>query len=283
MTTWESNASFAAALDACCQRVKNGEPLEDCLADYPAAYHSELTRLVPVAGRLAKVGQDPTPAFQARLERQLLTAVAEEQRRQRVGWLSRLLSSFLLGPVARIATIVAVVFVIIIAGGYGVVNASDNTLPGNPLYYVKVVRESAAMALARDGSAKVGVNANQIAERGHELKLAIQLRASPRTVQSVALRLAQATNQMVNLALELRTNGNPQPANRALATIRTMQQRLDVLIGQASPADRPTLERLRAFLSQEEQRLETSSRQPGAGRSLTPLRPAQGKLSGHSK
>lgn len=260
MTRWETDSDFAAALDACCRRVQKGESLDRCLADYPADYRSELSRLVSIAGRVASVGRDPTPAFQAQLERQLLAQVAEERRRHQPGVLRQIVVGFLAGPVARLTTIVVVVLIVISLGGFGVVHAADNSLPGNPLYVVKEVRESAALTFARGGSAKVGVNASQIGERGRELERAIQVQAPPRTLAVVALRLAQATNQMVNLALELRASGNPQPATRALAALQTMQRRLDVLIGQATPAQRPVLERLRTFLTREQIRLEPGNR-----------------------
>ena len=268
MTRWEENADFAAALDACCYRVQAGEPLEQCLVDYPTDYRGELGRLVPMAIRVATLGRDPTLGFQARLERQILTRVAEERRRRQSGGLRASISSFLAGPVARIATIVAVVLVVLSIGGFGVVHAADNSLPGNPLYVVKEARESAALTFAGGGSAKVGVNASQISERGRELERAIQVQAPQRTVALIALRLAQATNQMVNLALELRAQGNPQPATRALVALQTMQMRLDVLIGRATPAQRPALERLRTFLAREQSRLEAGNQSaaPGATR-----------------
>src|SRR5687768_6823685 len=78
-----------SALEECRARLETGEPLEECLTDFPAAYHDELRRLLALVPRLGSLQRDPSPAFQARLERRLLAQVdAERAARRRAPWWS---------------------------------------------------------------------------------------------------------------------------------------------------------------------------------------------------
>ncbi len=44
MRDLDNDTRFAEILDECCERVRAGEPLERCLATYPAEYRDELAR-----------------------------------------------------------------------------------------------------------------------------------------------------------------------------------------------------------------------------------------------
>ncbi|MBI4492365.1 MAG: hypothetical protein HY690_06185 [Chloroflexi bacterium] len=252
--TVEEDDRFAAALEECCRRVQRGEPLERCLADYPAAYQQELARLVPLAGRVGQLARDPSPEFQARLERRLLASVDEARRGRRVGLLSRLGRLFA-GPAMRTATVALVVMAVLVGGGVEVEQAAADSLPDSPLYRVKEAREWVTLTLARDGETRVGVHAAQIAQRGRELERAVQTGKPRRVVDVLALRLAWSIDQIVDQALELQAQGNPRPARRALVALRAMERPLDRLTAQASPEARPALERLHTFLDEQERRL----------------------------
>lgn len=256
--TLEHDARFAAVLEECCRRVRSGERLEHCVSDYPVEYREELARLVPLAGDLGQLSRDPSPEFQARLERRLLAAVDEERRARRTGPLGRLGHFFAAAPLMRATVVALVLLVVLVGSGVGVIQASDNSLPDSPLYHVKTAREWAELALARNGETQVGVYTRQINQRGTELERTVQTGKPRRVVEVLALRLAWTTDRIVDRALELQARGNREPASRALVMIRTMQRRVDVLTVQATPEVRPLLQRMRTFLDAQERRLSGS-------------------------
>ncbi len=254
MTTYEQDARFEAALEGCCRRVQQGESLASCLLDYPVEYREEIAHLVPVSERVALLGRDPSPEFQARLERQLLASVEEVRRAQGVsrGWFGRL---FPVGPVLKSVVATLVVLLVLSLGGVGAVNASADSLPDSPLYRVKAAKEWVQLAMARDGEAQVNVRAGQIVERGKELQKAVQEKKPPRVVEVLSLALGQSTEKMVDQALVLETRGKTQQAARVLTALRTMGRQLNRLAAQAQPVSRPALHRLLNFLNGQERRL----------------------------
>ncbi|MBI2939804.1 MAG: hypothetical protein HYY04_05140 [Chloroflexi bacterium] len=255
MMTAEPDARFSAALEECCRRVQRGETIERCLTDYPAEYRLELARLVAVAERLGRLGDDPSPAFQARLELRLLAAADETRRGRPAGRWGRLGIFFIAPPIARAAVLMLVALIVLVGSGVGVVQAADQSLPDSPLYQVKTAREWLELALARDGDTRVDVHARQIGERGRELERAVRAGKPRRVVDTLALRVAWSTDRIVDLALEADARGNPRPAVRTLVAVRAMQRYLDRLTSQASPEVLPPLRRLQIFLEAQERRL----------------------------
>jgi hypothetical protein len=257
-TAWEppdEEARFARALDDCCRRVRAGEPLEPCLTDYPADMHDELARLVPLAVRLPALGRDPSPAFEQRLERNLLAAVGVQRRAQR-GGVRADVQSFLAGASpARLAALALVVLLVLGGGSAGIVSASDGSLPDSPLYQVKIAREWAERTLARTGEARVDVHARQVVQRGRELGWAVADRKPRRVVEVLAVRLAWSTERAVDQALALRAAGRPLPALRALAALRLMEREVARLAERAEPDAQLSLLRLQVLLQVQERRL----------------------------
>ena len=255
MMSLEEDARFAEILDECCRRVGIGESLERCLSDYPMEYREELTRLVPMAGRVGVLARDPSPEFQARLEKKLLATADIIHRSQRTGFSARVSRLFAAIPLARTAVIALVVLIVLGVGGFGVDQAAAGSLPDSPLYQLKTIREQVQLALARAPEAQVELHAKQIAQRGAELNQAVQSGKPPRVVDVLVTRVETSTNQMVEQALVARTRGNLLPARRAGTAIRGIVRRLDTIIPEAKPELRPPLERLRGFFQQQERRL----------------------------
>jgi len=255
MMTLLGDHQFERALDECCGRVLRGELLERCLADYPAEYREELARLVPISTPLGRLGHDPSPEFQNRLERRLLASMDEARRLPEPGVLARLGRILMSNRMVRVAATVLVVLLLLGAGGFGVDRVAANSLPDSPLYRVKAARERLQLVLAQTPEARVAVQASQIAERGTEMERAVQTAKPATVVRMLETRLARATRNMVDQALEREARGNPQPAIRALAVLRAVEVRLDRLIVQARPEQRPELLRARDFIRQQEERL----------------------------
>lgn len=278
MTSPEWDGQFSEVLDECCRRVQHGEALEVCLADYPASYRNEIAGLAPLVGRLGQLGSDPSPEFRARLERNLLASVDEARQRRREGVFGHVARFFSTATAMRFAVLALVALIVVGASGVGVVQASDNSLPDSPLYQLKVVREWAELALARDGEAVVSAHARQIAERGRELQRAVRT-GNRRVVDALAVRIYWSVERIVDKALEIRARGNPQPAARALVAIRVIQRQVDRLAAQASPEVRPSLQRLRFFLEQQERRLTEGGPDGPAGRTVRREQSVAGKRS----
>ena len=262
MTIHREDASFEAALEDCCRRVRQGESLANCLPDYPQQYREEVARLVPLSERVASLGRDPSPEFQARLERRLLARVQQAAKSQRVGLRRLLPLPFPMGTALRSAVATTAVLLVLALSGVGAVSASADSLPDSPLYPVKVAKEWVQLAMARDGEAKVNVRANQIVQRGRELQKAVQEEKPPRVVEALTLALGRSTEGMVDLALELRTGGKTQQAARALAALRNMRLQAVHLALEAQPDSRPILRRLISYLDAQERRLEQGKGAP---------------------
>lgn len=265
MRSLEEDGRFAAALEECCRRVQRGERLERCLADYPREYREELARLAPLAGRVGLLRRDPSPEFQARLERRLLASVDQARPGK---WPERLWFLFPVAPALRAAVATLVVLVLLSLSGAGAVRVSAGSLPDSPLYQVKAAREWVQLTMARDGESRVGVHSEQIGERGRELERSIQAGKPRRVLATLAAKLAISTERMVDQALELQARGRPQAVARALAVIQAMERQLDRLEARVSGEARPILQRLRGFLDMQERRLLKSAPQGFTPRAL---------------
>lgn len=246
---------FALKLDECSQRMRRGETLEQCLAGCPVEYREELARLLPLTANLVQLAHNPSPDFQARLERKLLVSVNEARWGQRPGLLPSLGRFFSGSPAVRLASLGLAALVILLGGGFGAVQASEDSLPDSPLYQVKTAREWVELVLTASGESQTVAYVRVIDERGRELERAAGANKPERTLLAVATRLARSTEEMVDKALEARARGNPRPAARALASVRSMQQRLNRLDTRGSPEFRRVVQRAVAFLEGQEQRL----------------------------
>jgi hypothetical protein len=132
------NKEFDNILNDCLERLLvQGESLEQCLERYPAQA-AELKPLLETAleAREASAIQ-PRPDFRARARYQFHSALKEMAAgKSRTSW----------GWFPRWATVVAVVLVLVLAGG-GTVVAADSSMPDSPLYSVKLATEQARLTL----------------------------------------------------------------------------------------------------------------------------------------
>lgn len=128
-------------LDDCLERLLKGESVEDCLRRYP----QQASRLEPLLEISAVLQQksaaiQPDPGFKARLHSRL-----EGMLRARKGKAERKL----MVPVWRRGWAVAAACVLVVLfAGAGMVVASADALPGEPLYRVKLAGEQAKLFLA---------------------------------------------------------------------------------------------------------------------------------------
>jgi hypothetical protein len=169
---------FDNILDECLQRLLEGDSVEACLSRYPE-HAAELEPLLRTASRTLKATDiRPRPEFRDRARYQFQTAMREMPVKESRGFLA----------VFKPALVTVIMLAIVLLAGGGVVAAAGNSLPGSPLYSVKLATESVRLALAPSALGKAALNAQFANERIHEIiKLAEKGDAS---------LIAEATDRM---------------------------------------------------------------------------------------
>ena len=153
-------------LHDCLERLASGERVSDCIERYPE-HREELAPLLEVAvatmGAAASVA--PRPEARSRgLYR--LTGLVEREgvpRPRRLRWLYR--APALAKPLAIV--LIAALFTTGMAAGAGV--ASTDSVPGDPLYWVKTTRESISLMVPRSDVDKAKTHIRLARERGEEM------------------------------------------------------------------------------------------------------------------
>jgi len=129
--------------------------LQDVLRRYPAERDQliELLRLSVDLGGLAYTGPAADPGFRLRARNRMLAAAAGRRRARRwspLGALPR--------PAARLAFAGALA-VAVLVGGLTSAAASNNSLPGDPFYAIKLGVERAQLAITFDPAARARLHA----------------------------------------------------------------------------------------------------------------------------
>ncbi len=159
---------FDNILNDCLERLAAGEDFAECVARYPE-HAEELVPLLRMAQSARRVSQAVMPSADARarglMQMQKALAARSGQRRRllqfpRISW--RAIST-------PIAAAFAVVFLMIAAAG-GTTVVSANSIPGEPLYRVKSMRENVEERIARSDEHKAQVHARLARERGREMR-----------------------------------------------------------------------------------------------------------------
>jgi len=150
---------FDNILDECLQRLLAGETIESCLSHYPQ-HAAELEPLLRTSQDTLKAADiKPRPEFRDLARRRFQAAVREVPRKEKRDFFALLRPS--------LAT-VAIIAIVLLAGG-GVVAAAGNSLPGSPLYPVKLATESVRLALTPSDLGKAELNAAFADERVDEI------------------------------------------------------------------------------------------------------------------
>ncbi len=155
---------FNNILDECLERILvNGETIEQCLERYPE-YAAELKPLLltATATNEAIVDVTPSPEFKARARYQLRVEMAGSDIKKK---------RFFLAWQPRWAAVLVTVLAVVLLGGGTVLAAdSDNTIPGNPLYAVKLATENVRLALTSSDVAKAELYAALVDRRTSEIE-----------------------------------------------------------------------------------------------------------------
>ncbi len=148
----ESNEEI---LNECLEAILRGEPIDSCLERYPqqAQELRPLLKTMTAARDACRIA--PRPEFRARARYEYNSAVTDActkraSRGFRWSW--------------RWSTAIPVALAVMMVSGGGVMAASANSIPGQPLYGVKLALEQVQVNLTPNGEAKAKVYA-ALAER----------------------------------------------------------------------------------------------------------------------
>ncbi len=175
----KKSRKFNDIFDECLERLLvNGETIEQCLRSYPEQA-DELEPLLQTALATKQASAiQPRPEFRAKARYQFRSALQEIEQKRRLP---------LFGWQPRWATVVAIVLVLLLAGG-GTVAAAGNSMPGNPLYQVKLATEQVQLALTPSALGKAELYAKLTDKRVAEIIYAAN-KGKPEQVERVTQRL----------------------------------------------------------------------------------------------
>ena len=159
-------------LDRCIERIASGESVSSCLASYPDD-REELEPLLRIAAvtMQAVSAVESSQVAKARGLRMLNDAVAERTAKKRsfFGWLSALRPP---APGTLFAKpLLAGVAVLLVASGlaFGADRAAADSVPGDPLYWVKTSRENLSLMMPKSDAAKAQEHAHLAKVRSNEV------------------------------------------------------------------------------------------------------------------
>jgi len=188
------DSHFDNIVNDCLERIAAGESVADCLARYPEQAE-ELAPILQMGQATMDVSRAarPSAAVRARGMARMQAALEERRHRRRRWQMPRVFWRPISTP---IAAAFAVVFLTIVAAG-GTTVASADSIPGEPLYPVKSIRESVEERIARSDEHKAQVHAKLARERGREMRELI-VRGRIYEAEVVAVRLNRHLSESAN-------------------------------------------------------------------------------------
>ena len=193
-------------LNQCVERIARGATVDDCLSAFPE-WAEELAPLLETANVL-QGGLRMAPTDTAR-------SAGLERVRRAMGQISPRKPSrlpVLGGPLGAWAA--AAVAVVIFAGGFGVVQASSDSLPNDVLYPVKRTVERVRLAWPlRSDEGKARLSEKFARRRGEEIAR-IATNNKPERVAALAELLAKDVDRAVGLSLKQADKAEARAAKR---------------------------------------------------------------------
>jgi hypothetical protein len=170
----------------CLEQVFNGESIERCVGRYPEQAE-ELRKLLATAVAARKAAAvEPTPEYRVRARAQLQAALREKAANKAAATAARKLSfSWNWQPRWAVALTAAVV---VLLGGSGTVLAANNSMPGQPLYAVKLASEKVQLAITTSATAKAEVYAGLAERRVNEI-VYLAANGEPQRIEQVTKNL----------------------------------------------------------------------------------------------
>ena len=197
-------------LNQCLDRLLKGESINQILADYPdqARELEPLLRIAIAAQVFSKV--QPRADFKARARYEFMSAArefeAQPKRRSIFKWRWQPAWAISLAAV-----------VVVALGGGATVAASNYSMPGEPLYSVKLATEQVRLAITVSDVTKTELNAEYANRRTEEIEY-LATAGSSEQIQKTTVRLNSSLANMSQLAQD----DNPVTATGGDTTPNTM-------------------------------------------------------------
>ena len=154
-------------LEECLSRLAGGEGVADCAARYPE-HQDELVPLLETAAMTISAASSIAirPEAKAKGLDRLTAAVAQGggPKNRWLGWLSWMQSA----PKPAVASLAVLVLATGTAVGTGVV--SSDSVPGEPLYWVKAKKEDLSLMFPQSDISRAQAHARLATERAHEMR-----------------------------------------------------------------------------------------------------------------
>jgi len=184
----KSNKKFENIFDECLENLLNGqESLEQCLQKYPeqAAELEPLLRTALSVNNAVAIQPSPEAKARGRYQLQLKMAqIGKPRRAPLLGWQPR-----------WAVAIMTVLLVFTLSGG--TVLAANSSMPGNPLYPVKIATENVRVRIARSEVAREAILATCADRRIAEVVYVVSKgNVDTEKVEAVAARYISQVNQM---------------------------------------------------------------------------------------
>jgi hypothetical protein len=178
-----SQPDFYTILDECVSRLRQGEPIAACLADYPKQAAELVPALALTADLIHLPRLEPAPDIAAQGYEKMMDAFAAQARPSRLPgvWLplQKLLSWLKPKPTGRLIFVLraAMVFLVVLAVGSAfVITASADSLPGDALYPVKRSWENTRLALTLAETSRQALELELNQRRQAEVQALLDLR-----------------------------------------------------------------------------------------------------------
>lgn len=165
------NGTVDDILNECIERLTAGETVEQCLASYPD-HAVELEPLLRTSASTMNVAAAITYREEAkqRSRYNFTAAVADRKREAGRGWLGRAIRPS--GWRAKLARTAMVALGIVVLGtgtAYGATVASEDSVPGDPLYAVKTLKEDISLRMPKSDLALAKEHAHLSTVRTEEV------------------------------------------------------------------------------------------------------------------
>ncbi|MDO8751640.1 MAG: DUF5667 domain-containing protein [Dehalococcoidia bacterium] len=195
---------FTQVLDQCLDNViQEGATVESCLQRYPQ-HAAQLRPLLTTAletRRTLDFTSNSSAKDRARLA--LQTALRQRNARPRRsvwGLLVGVSAQLLVGPRRWAVATAAAVALLVVVGGTGMVAASSESVPGQPLYQVKRAVEQVRLTTTFNNQAKAQLHASLASRRSQELAV-VAARGDTKRADRLAIEAEQQLQQVQDNAL----------------------------------------------------------------------------------
>ncbi len=193
------NQEFDQILDQAIMQIAQGESVEVVASKYPDHYQ-ELLELLPIVSNLNSISIATAPMPMRRHK------FAEPQ----TSWLQ--LGNFLTNYKFVIAPLILIVIAL---GGFSLNKATNNSLPGQVLYYIKSAKEQAQVTLTFDQNKLATLHVELSQKRLEEVKRAIEAN-DPKQELAALNELTEQTEKTLTAISQVAVNPQTDSNNQEL-------------------------------------------------------------------